>query len=224
MSSIKESALKLEKELKNVVQESQRNISNIDERLKSFVEHSTLHKHFGEMKMDLATTESAFKQMTEELKAEMERIRSEYQNLPKLRGLEEQNLDLMRKLKLVEDKMNNDFDKVLAEIQKLGQIFARKAELAAYDGRLNVFEREVNQREQEFNNRIKQRLERLNSQLISVVQDRKGLSREALAELKSSKAMSEQLQAEMGILKEQVIQTQNAIVELNAFIQEQIRA
>jgi len=176
LSGLRSNLIKMDEVLKGTVKQMETQIAEFDSRLNKFVEYDTLHKHFGEIKVDLATTEGNFRKIVEDFKEELDEIKSEQSNYPKINELQEQHIDLMNKLKALEQKTDFDFDKILSEIQKLGSIFAKKSEFATLSKRIEA------------------------------------------ADTRKVK----QMQTELEVLKEQIINTQNAIVELNSFIQEQL--
>ena len=181
VSDLRSNLIKFDDILKNSIKQFETQTAEFDERLNRFVEYDVLHKHFGEIKVDLATTEGNFRKIVEDLKNEVDELKSEAENYPKIGELQEQHVDLIGRLKNLEKKTDFDFGKILSEIEKLGAIFAKKSEFSALSKEINNIERSMGPK------------------------------------------IMQQLQSELEILKEQVIHTQNAIVELNSFIQEQLR-
>lgn len=180
VSALRSNLLKFDDILKAAMKQHENQIANFESRLNQCVENDALQRRVGELKVDLATTEGNFRKMVEDLKEEMDEIKGEEENYPRIDELQEQNIGLVNKLKAFEQKTNTDFDKILFEIQKLGSIFAKRGDVAAIDNKINTLAASVNP--------------------------------QALY----------QLQSELETIKKQIISTQNALVELNSFIQENL--
>jgi len=171
VSTLRSSLIKLDEIMKSSITQMETQIAEFDDRIKNCVEYDVLHKHTGEIKVDLANTEGNLKSMFEEQKEEFEEIKSQFKSLPKVDELWSQSEDLMKRFKELEEEM----------IEKLDDL-----------------EKSVSQKEKNLKIKLERDFEAVNAKILN------------------------QLQSEMSVLKEQIVNTQDAIVELNTFIREQL--
>jgi len=170
VSTLRSSIIKLDEVMKSSVTQMETDIAELDDRIKNCVEYDVLHKHTGEIKVDLANTEGNLRNMLEDQKQEFDELKSQFKSLPRVDELWEQSEDLMKKFKELEEDM----------VEKLDEL-----------------DKSVSQKEKSLRIRLEKEFESVNSKILN------------------------QLQSEMSILKSQIVNTQDAIVELNTFIREQ---
>jgi len=225
LSTDVQQAKKLEMDIDKIVEDNLKDIrvefDDIKKKMMGLVGVEKLHQHFAELKMDVTTTDAGLRQMIHDLKQKVETIKDDMDAYPKLNELVEQDKDLFAKIKLLEEKTNTDFNVILKEIEKLGEIFSSKHEA---DMRFNELRSTIDRVQQTVAN-----IDKKHTMLEKDVLAREGATEQSLQSTVNQLQVqvqnlarrfepTEQLQEELEILREQLIMTQNALVELNSVL------
>jgi chromosome segregation ATPase len=225
LSAEAQQSRKLETDIDKIVEDNLKDIrgefDEIKKRMMGLVGLEKLHQHFAELKMDVTTTDAGLRQIIHDLKQKVDTIKDDMDAYPKLNELVEQDKDLFAKIKLLEEKTNTDFNVILKEIEKLGEIFSSKHEA---DMRFNELRSNMDRMQQTITN-----IDKKHTMLEKDVLTREGYTEQSVqatvTQLQSQVQNlarrfepTEQLQEELEILREQLIMTQNALVELNSFL------
>lgn len=213
--------LKIESELLIKQIEGVKNsINEINSFSKKFASNEQLHRHYSELKMDLATTEGKHDQQIEGLAKELSMIKSETGGLPKLKELDNADVALLRRIKELETKVSNELSGFTREFKEFEKIFAKKEDVRQIVKEEQVEIGDIDSRINQISEELNDSVEVINTKIDEQQKIAETTNRELEGQVSEYGAAIEQLRAELKVVREQVIVTQNAIVELNSFLRE----
>lgn len=230
VNKIKKATDNIDKVIESSLSDIREEFDEIKTKMENLVELQNLHKHFAEMKMDVASTEAGLNRRMEELQQNVEMIKDEMEKYPQFEVLSGQDKALRAHMEKLETKFDVDFEKMLNEFEKLGTIFAKRSEVemsvSEIKGTVDRIEdmmRELDGKHMELEKQIVIREDAKDQNVSDRVNEALAQVQYMFEEFQKQRKRTEDIDDEFNVIKEQIITTQNALMEMNSFLQEQMR-
>jgi chromosome segregation ATPase len=230
VEKLKKATENIDDVIENSLGDIRHEFDEIKNKMKGLAETQNLHKSFAELKMDVASTESGLNRRFEELQQNIELLKEEAEKYPRFEELAGQDRALRAHLEKLEAKFDVDFEKMLNEFEKLGTIFAKRSEVEMTVSEIkNAVERtediarELDGKHTELEKQIVVREDVADKNISDRVNEALAQMQYMFEEFQKQRKKSEDIDEEFNVIKEQIITTQNALMEMNAFLQEQMR-
>ena len=222
---VKKAAVDIDKIISESLSDIREEFNDVKHKMSHLADIEKINKSFAELKMDVASTESGLQRRIEDMNQKIEMMRDGDGSSEQVRTLTEQNNALRSKIESVERRLKEGLSSTLDGFEGLGEAFANKHEVSL---NLNELSSEIKQMQQTIYG-----MEQKHNELSKQMSVREELQPEPapaqenmeatinqiygyMNEFSAQKSMVQEMQEEFQILKEQIIITQNAIVELNS--------
>ena len=231
VEKIKKATENIDEVIESSLTDIRQEFNEIKTRMKGLAETQSLHKNFAELKMDVASTEAGLNRRFEELQQNIELLREDAGKYPRFEELAGQDKALRAHLEKLETKFDVDFERMLNEFERLGTIFAKRSEVEMGASEIkNAVERtedmvrELDGKHTELEKQIVVREDVKDKNVSDRINEALAQMQYMFEEFQKQRKRSEGIDEEFNVIKEQVITTQNALMEMNAFLQEQMRS
>lgn len=202
----------------------------IKAKMKEMVELKNLHKHFAELKMDVTSTEAGLKRQIDEIQQTIGMIKQDTGRYPDFNVLAQQDQALKKHVESLDKRFDVDFKAVLEELEKLGSVFAKRSEVEMNAAEVRTvldkttqMMKELDRKHIELEKQIVIREDTKDRDVANKVEDVYSQAQYMFDNFNENRETMQRIDEEFKILKEQVILTQNAIMELNSFIQQRFK-
>lgn len=226
VAEIKRATVGIDKIVADSLSDIRNEFDEIKKKMTHFAEFEKIRQSFAEMKVDVASTEAGLQRTVEELSQKIDMMKESVGTSAEFKQLADQDFALRTKIEDVDSKVSQGLDKVLTGFESLGEIFANKQEL-----NMNLSEmtnelknlqqavQKVDRRHLDLEKQIILREDLKDKATQESAQEALSKVYDMINEFNQQKGVSMEILEEFKILKEQIITTQNAIVELNQFVQ-----
>ena len=222
-NEIKRATVGIDKVIEESLSDIREEFGEIKQKMSHFADVEKLNKSFSELKMDVASTESGIQRRFEDLSQKVELLKSDIGASGEFKILAEQDQVLRSKIDAVEKKVKEGLGSTLSGFERLGEVFANKHEFSMTSNemsneikQLQKIIAEIDRRHLELEKQIITREDLKDKATREKAEDALSKVYEHLEGLQAQRQVTDEIREEFQILKEQIILTQNAIVELNA--------